>query len=123
MLDTCFKVGNVKALICSHCNLTGHTVKKCYKLHDYPPSHKLFTKPRGVHVLATQSTSAPAATIENSSNIRIGLIKAQYNQLSGSASLRNLSWLCFPQEPLPLLRPRLNLIFFPLLTYLVSIFI
>jgi hypothetical protein len=99
MLDTCFKVGNVKALICSHCNLTGHTVKKCYKLHDYPPSHKLFTKPRGVHVLATQSTSAPAATIENSSNIRIGLIKAQYNQLMallpsgtshGSVSLRNL---------------------------------
>jgi len=96
MLDTCFKVGNVEALICSHCNLTGHTVEKCYKLHGYPPSHKLFTKPRGAHVLAAQSTSAPAATVENSSNIRIGLIKAQYNQLmallpSGTSSTTQTS--------------------------------
>jgi hypothetical protein len=96
MLDTCFKVGNVEALICSHCNLTGQTVEKCYKLHGYPPSHKLFTKPRGAHVLAAQSTLAPAATVENSSNIRIDLIKAQYNQLmallpSGTSSTTQTS--------------------------------
>ncbi|KAG7978715.1 hypothetical protein I3843_05G095300, partial [Carya illinoinensis] len=33
-----------KAPVCSHCNMTRHTMEKCYKLHGYPPSHKLFTK-------------------------------------------------------------------------------
>jgi len=78
MLDTCFKVGNAATPICSHCNLTGHTMEKCYKLHGYPPGHKLFTKPRGAHVLAAQSTLAPA---DNSNNVRIGLTQAQYHQL------------------------------------------
>jgi len=73
MLDTCFKAGNAAAPICSHCNLTGHTMAKCYKLHGYPPGHKLFTKPRGAHVLIAQSTLAPA---DNSSNVRIGLTQA-----------------------------------------------
>lgn len=27
--------------ICTHCGRTGHTVQKCYKLHGYPPDHKL----------------------------------------------------------------------------------
>ena len=81
MLDTCFKAGNVAAPICSHCNLTGHTMEKCYKLHGYPPGHKLFTKPRGAHVLAAQSTLAPMATVDNFSNVRVGLTQAQYHQL------------------------------------------
>lgn len=25
--------------VCSHCGITGHTVKKCYKIHDYPPGY------------------------------------------------------------------------------------
>ncbi|XP_012851790.1 PREDICTED: uncharacterized protein LOC105971482 [Erythranthe guttata] len=25
---------------CTHCNMQGHTVEKCYKLHGYPPSYK-----------------------------------------------------------------------------------
>jgi hypothetical protein len=57
MLDTYFKAGNAKAPIYSHCNLNGHTMEKCYKLHGYPPGHKLFTKSRGAYVLAVQLTS------------------------------------------------------------------
>lgn len=26
--------------ICSHCNIKGHTIDKCYKLHGYPLSYK-----------------------------------------------------------------------------------
>jgi len=25
---------------CIHCNMQGHTIEKCYKLHGYPPSYK-----------------------------------------------------------------------------------
>ena len=28
---------------CTHCNMQGHTIEKCYKLHGYPPGYK----PRG----------------------------------------------------------------------------
>jgi hypothetical protein len=104
MLDNYFKVGNVEAPTCSHCNLTGHTVEKCYKLHGYPLGHKLFIKPRGAHVLTAQSTSTPAATVENPSNIRIGLTKAQYNQLmallpSGTSSTAQTSTQPDPFSP------------------------
>jgi hypothetical protein len=26
--------------MCSHCGVVGHTVKKCYKFHGYPPGFK-----------------------------------------------------------------------------------
>ncbi|GAB4848580.1 hypothetical protein Ancab_040146 [Ancistrocladus abbreviatus] len=29
-------------LQCAHCKMTGHTMEKCYKLHGYPPGHKLY---------------------------------------------------------------------------------
>ena len=31
--------------LCTHCNLLGHTMDKCYKLHGYPPGYKHKAKP------------------------------------------------------------------------------
>ncbi|XP_050259928.1 uncharacterized protein LOC126705003 [Quercus robur] len=31
--------------LCTHCNMLGHTVDKCYKLHGYPPGYKHKWKP------------------------------------------------------------------------------
>lgn len=28
--------------VCTHCGLAGHIVQKCFKLHGYPPGHKLY---------------------------------------------------------------------------------
>ncbi|XP_013632466.1 PREDICTED: uncharacterized protein LOC106337911 [Brassica oleracea var. oleracea] len=28
--------------VCTHCDLAGHIVQKCFKLHGYPPGHKLY---------------------------------------------------------------------------------
>ena len=39
-----------RQLLCDHCKLTGHTAKKCYKLHGYPPGHRLY---RGKRVAAS----------------------------------------------------------------------
>ena len=30
--------------LCSHCNILGHTIDKCYKLHGYPPGYKFKSK-------------------------------------------------------------------------------
>lgn len=42
--ETCFKAGNAEPPLCSHCDMTGHIVELYYKLHGYPPDHKLSTR-------------------------------------------------------------------------------
>ena len=32
--------GKKERPFCTHCNMSGHTVEKCYKLHGYPPGYK-----------------------------------------------------------------------------------
>ena len=40
------KGGNKKERpLCTYCNMLGHTVDKCYKLHGYPPGYKHKGKP------------------------------------------------------------------------------
>ena len=40
------KGGNKKERpLCTHCNMLGHTVDKCYKFHGYPLGHKHKGKP------------------------------------------------------------------------------
>lgn len=43
-LNNCFKARNAKRALCTHCNLIGHLPEKCYRLHGYPPGHKLHGK-------------------------------------------------------------------------------
>ncbi|XP_022157905.1 uncharacterized protein LOC111024514 [Momordica charantia] len=31
---------SISALYCTHWNLKGHTIDRCYKLHGYPPGYK-----------------------------------------------------------------------------------
>ena len=38
--------------VCTHCKRHGHTVQKCYKLHGYPPGHKL-------HQMTSSSSRGP----------------------------------------------------------------
>lgn len=77
--------------LCTHCNLHGHTVGKCYKLHGYPPSyrHKLRSNTASVNqtsvALTTPNTpdniqpsQGPATS---SSNVLQGISNQQYQQL------------------------------------------
>lgn len=53
--DTTFK--NFKAnprnkLICSHCDIAGHIVDKCYKVHNYPANYKFRDKSKGPNASA-----------------------------------------------------------------------
>ncbi|XP_042962743.1 uncharacterized protein LOC122297021 [Carya illinoinensis] len=50
VLDTCFKAGNAEAPVCNRCHISGPMVDKYYKLHGYPPGHKLYNKAKGPSV-------------------------------------------------------------------------
>nr|XP_023919946.1 uncharacterized protein LOC112031483 [Quercus suber] len=64
--------------LCTHCNMLGHTVDKCYKLHGYPPGYKQKEK-----FNANQVSYPQGAVVENSSNAstECPLTKAQCEQL------------------------------------------
>ncbi|XP_035541429.1 uncharacterized protein LOC118344547 [Juglans regia] len=48
--------------ICSHCSIPGHTIEKCFKLHEYPPGYrskgKYSTPSSSVHQVAGDSMSS-----------------------------------------------------------------
>ena len=64
--------------LCTHCNMLGHIVDKCYKLHGYPPGYKQKGKFNANQVSYPQGTA-----IENSSNApaQCPITKAQCEQL------------------------------------------
>ena len=48
--------GKKERPFCTHCNMSGHTIEKCYKLHGYPPGYK----PKGKLIAnANQATFNP----------------------------------------------------------------
>ncbi|XP_038896588.1 uncharacterized protein LOC120084843 [Benincasa hispida] len=44
--------------ICTHCNIQGHTIDHCYKLHGYPPGHKLYKPPESARADHSDSLSS-----------------------------------------------------------------
>ena len=68
--SVCAVSSKTKHPICSHCNIAGHTVDKCYKLHGYPPGYKSRMNPTGNKGFSySQSASHPAQAnqVSNSS--------------------------------------------------------
>ena len=82
--------GKKERPFCTHCNMSGHTVEKCYKLHGYPPGYK----PKGKNnASANQVSSYLSNGVENftSGGNFCPISKTQCEQLlaflnSGSAS-------------------------------------
>ena len=64
--------------LCTHCNMLGHTMDKCYKLHGYPPGYKQKGK-----FNANQVSFPQGAAVDNSSNAfdHCPITKAQCEQL------------------------------------------
>ncbi|KAL4594210.1 hypothetical protein ACB092_12G004400 [Castanea dentata] len=66
--------------LCTHCNMLGHTVDKCYKLHGYLPGYK----PKGrSNANSNQVSYNQNTTAENFStgSIQCPIFKAQCEQL------------------------------------------
>ncbi|XP_073025131.1 uncharacterized protein [Primulina eburnea] len=60
------KGGKRDTLVCSHCDFTGHTVDKCYKLHGFPPGHPKFNQQQQKGRAYVCQVHAPALQAPNS---------------------------------------------------------
>ncbi|KAL5547372.1 hypothetical protein UlMin_007059 [Ulmus minor] len=58
--------------LCTHCNVLGHTVERCYKIHGYPPGYK--SKPNfrpntaQTHQMSFNQNTAPSTVAESSTS-------------------------------------------------------
>lgn len=62
---------------CTHCNIKGHTVDKCYKLHGYPPGYKF----RNSNSQNLDTTPKAEANVVSQSDFFSSLNPTQYTQL------------------------------------------
>lgn len=63
--------------ICSHCNIQGHTVDKCYKLHGYALVHKFKSKTPQTKVHVNQTSSTVSEGSSSSDSILSSLTSTQ----------------------------------------------
>lgn len=70
-------MGNVEPPTCTHCHITGHIAEKCYKLHGYPPGHKLHPANKNFTANATVAIDETAEEIDD----KVGLTEGPYQQL------------------------------------------
>jgi len=47
----------LQQIFCDHCKMTRNTIQRCYKIHGYPPGHKLYKGKRVAAVAQTYSSS------------------------------------------------------------------
>lgn len=70
--------------MCTHCNIKGHTVDKCYKLHGYPPGYK-FRNPNAqnsdANTVKSVETNVAVSQSSSPSNFFSSLNPTQHSQL------------------------------------------
>ncbi|KAA8530502.1 hypothetical protein F0562_005211 [Nyssa sinensis] len=79
--------------LCTHCNMSGHYVAKCYKTHGYPLGHKLHEKNKTFAAAAAivPSQACSATDHDEESSETMAFTKGQYNQLLALMHSKDLS--------------------------------
>ncbi|XP_042974622.1 uncharacterized protein LOC122306256 [Carya illinoinensis] len=75
-------------------------MERCYKLHGYPPGRKFFTKSTNSVALAKQTTLSHAFDLDKTSDGRVDLTQAQYQQLLALLQPRDSSATAQPPSHL-----------------------
>lgn len=75
--NTRFRRNDNQRPFCSHCNIRGHTVDKCYKLHGYPPRYKFRNSENDVNPKPVEGN----VVAQPQANFFSSLNQSQYNQL------------------------------------------
>ena len=78
---------------CGHCKIAGHSTQRCYKVHGYPPGHRLYRGKKmaaTVHNDQTGRNSAPEGSSSQSSSVAPPLTTDQYSQLMQLLSKHSL---------------------------------
>ena len=76
--------GGVKrnsTLYCDHCNYTGHTIDRCYKLHGYPKDFKSICQKKFAHCAQTEEQEQPCTDLTTDDVVHASFTKEQYSQL------------------------------------------
>ena len=66
--------------LCTHCNMLGHTVDKCYKLHGYPPRFKHKGKPNS-NANQVSYPQGQAVEVPSNTSAQYPISKARCEQL------------------------------------------
>ena len=65
---------------CDHCKIPGHSIQRCFKVHGYPPGHKLYNKNK--RMVAAVQADHTSSHIESALTALVpGLTAEQYTQL------------------------------------------
>ncbi|XP_042964693.1 uncharacterized protein LOC122298916 [Carya illinoinensis] len=101
-LERCFKA-NPTLPVCSHCHIPGHTKEKCYRLNGFPSGHKNHTKHK---TFANQSSleqdhigNGPSITPEQYSQL-ISLLQSSTSSVHTPAANQVLTNLSASESPM-----------------------
>lgn len=87
-LENCFKAGSALAPVCTH--MAGYVVERRYKLHRYPPGHKLYNG-KGPNTFANQSSLCIESSQEEVNKDKFNFTKEKYQQLITLLQPKDLS--------------------------------
>ena len=74
------KVAKNERPLCTHCNMLGHTVDKCYKLYGYPPGYKHKGKPNS-NANQVSYPQGQGVEVPSNASAQCPISKAQCEQL------------------------------------------
>ncbi|XP_060961970.1 uncharacterized protein LOC133032138 [Cannabis sativa] len=66
---------------CTHCNILGHTIEKCYKIHSYPPGFNKQNKSKEAGANQVQTGTEEDTTASENHAMLPQLTNVQYQQL------------------------------------------
>ncbi|XP_062114066.1 uncharacterized protein LOC133825090 [Humulus lupulus] len=66
---------------CTHCNVLGHTIEKCYKLHGYPPGYNKPKQQKEASANQFQTSEDTPSSIQEHNTFLPQLNPTQYQQL------------------------------------------
>ncbi|KAG2273893.1 hypothetical protein Bca52824_056448 [Brassica carinata] len=72
--------------ICTHCGIAGHIVQKCFKLHGYPPGHRLYNS-------NSQRSNTQSGSSQRSSQSRPTQSLSQQNNVANVATASSVASL------------------------------
>ena len=69
-------------LYCDHCNFSGHTIDKCYKLHGYPKDqYKYYPQKKFAHCTQSGDSKTQDSNVPADEMICASFTKEQYSQI------------------------------------------
>ncbi|GKD47041.1 hypothetical protein Tco_1271686, partial [Tanacetum coccineum] len=79
--------GRVPNLVCKHCNMSGHTIERCFELVGYPPGFKRNNNGQTSSKYADHNKSAPHTLTSDQYQRLISLLSNTGNTSKSHASV------------------------------------